>query len=659
MNAHESTVSLADLSAAGVVVRYPEAVTIVRELALRVSRGELPGVPSPHVIRLAPSGGISVEGPVAAGHRGVERAAYLLETLLPGFEAPQELRVPGALRLVVARALGTLDLPRYETLELFAEALSRFAAPDAATSVRGLVTRRALLIRAALQRSDRCLHARRRGDDEHDSELFAGVMGRPVRIQPWPVAELTISDIRRARRATGLTLTEISHRSQISSRLLRELEWGYFRNWPASHFGRRQLVRYARAAGLDDRLVVSTVWPLLEESASIPPLPAALMEEEEVLSPVTKTTALVTIPNTGRNRTGRSTRWTKMGAAAAIPAILVFAVTVRMWNPGGNSSAVPRVAPAVQSSQPARTVAPAPPRESEPTPRSPALPPPVTAAARSHVAPALRPGASAPPRPVAGIPDGRSFSPAFDTVGTAMFYHADSNSGTALMRADTDSRGSILRITSVVDDHARNFHARPSPDGSRIAFDSDRDGERAVFIADADGHNVQRISGDGFAAIPSWSPDGTALAFVRAEAAHPKVWNLWTADVSGGPARRLTSFRVGQPWGASWFPDGRRIAFSHEDRLIVMDLATRAQRVYPSPIHGRLVRTPAVSPDGSRVVFQVSRDGAWLLELEDGSMRKVLSDPSAEEYTWSPDGRRIAYHSRRSDSWGVWVMASR
>ena len=112
-----------------------------------------------------------------------------------------------------------------------------------------------------------------------------------------------------------------------------------------------------------------------------------------------------------------------------------------------------------------------------------------------------------------------------------MFYHAESGGHSALMRADTDSRGAILRITSIVDDRAHNFHARPSPDGTQIAFDSDRDGERAVYVADADGRDVQRVSGEGFAAVPSWSPDGRTLAFVRAEPDRPQVWNLWTADL--------------------------------------------------------------------------------------------------------------------------------
>jgi len=261
--------------------------------------------------------------------------------------------------------------------------------------------------------------------------------------------------------------------------------------------------------------------------------------------------------------------------------------------------------------------------------------------------------------PVRGIPDTPAYSPSFASVGSAMFYQAESGGRSALMRADTDSRGDILRITSVVDDSAQNFHARQSPDGKLIAFDSDRDGERGVYVADAGGNDVRRISGEGFAAIPSWSPDGKSIAYVRGEPDRPKVWNLWTADVASGRARRLTSHKVGAPWGGSWFPDGRRIAYSHETRLIVLDLETDRQRVYNSPLKGRLVRTPAVSPDGRRIMFQVYRDGAWLLELADGSMRKVLSDPSAEEYTWSPDGQRVAYHSRSAGSWGVWVMAPR
>jgi Tol biopolymer transport system component len=139
------------------------------------------------------------------------------------------------------------------------------------------------------------------------------------------------------------------------------------------------------------------------------------------------------------------------------------------------------------------------------------------------------------------------------------------------------------------------------------------------------------------------------------------VWNLWMADLGSGELTRLTRHSYGQVWAGSWFPDGRRIGYSHETRFIVLDLARDdgqgRMTSYPSPIEGRLVRTPAVAPDGRHVILQVSRDGAWILDLADGSMRRVLDDPTAEEFAWSPDGSRVVFHSRRGGSWGLWTAA--
>ena len=248
-----------------------------------------------------------------------------------------------------------------------------------------------------------------------------------------------------------------------------------------------------------------------------------------------------------------------------------------------------------------------------------------------------------------------AFSPSFDATESAMFFHAGRDG--ALLKASMDGEGSVLEVTTIVDDGARNYHVRASPDGSRIAFDSDRDGERAVYVATRDGRNLRRVSGPGYAAVPTWSPDSTRLAFIRAEPARPRVWNVWTAEIATNELRRLTSHAVGQAWGGSWFPDNRRLAYSHEDRLLVLDTITGDERVFPSPVKGSLVRTPAVSPDGRSVVFQVFRQGTWLLDLFDDTMRRILEDPSAEEFAWSPDGRRIAFHSRRSGEWGIWMMA--
>jgi Tol biopolymer transport system component len=258
-----------------------------------------------------------------------------------------------------------------------------------------------------------------------------------------------------------------------------------------------------------------------------------------------------------------------------------------------------------------------------------------------------------------GAPNMNAFSPAFASDGTVIFFHSgrerDTRSAIAVATVGGQTTGD-LGIMTILDDGSHNYHARPSPDGRFVAFDSDRDGERGIYVANRDGSQVRRVSGAGYAAVPTWSRNNEWLAYIRAEAGKPSVWNLWVQPAAGGSARRVTNYRYGQTWAASWFPDDRRIAYSHEDALVVMDLQSGEATRYRTPVKGQLVRTPAVSPDGTKIIFQVFRHGAWLLDLADGSMQRVLTDPTAEEFAWSPDGRRIAFHSRRDGQWGIYVL---
>jgi hypothetical protein len=690
-------------------------VTIAREVALQVVRDQIAGVPSPHVVRLSGNGGVSVEGPVAAGGRPVVRVAQLLDALLPdndgAHEAGSEFRVPGGLKLVVARALGTLDLPPFGSLEAFVEALDRFAATDPVAAIANLVvsTAEATATRPSEQ-------------DAQAAPVSAQVQPFAIaQVQPFAIARasearpqpreseagthlsgelLTISDIRRARRATGVPLVKVAARSRIPIGLLRQLEWGYFFNWPRGRYGRTQLVRYARAAGLDEELVLSTVTPLIDcaDAAPAPPQPVAQPAAQPVAQPAAEPAALVKRPTAELDlRPARAVEVQvspgatllvpveaaeahrprrRGGLVAALAAAAAVTIVAPMWWDYPGQTAVPKTAGSQAATGTAGTDAALPeappeePREAPDVATAGSAPPARTEPLASGSRPVATPaqpnrGAFGGTTPAA-VPAAdyqpaseQEFSPSFASVGTAMFYHPDDRKGTALVRADTDGDGAVLRITRIVDDSANNYHVRPSPDGARIAFDSDRDGVRGVYVADGDGQHVRRVSGEGYAAVPSWSPDGRTLAFVRAESDRSKVWNLWTLQLESGEMRQITRHASGAPWGGSWFPDGRRIAYSHEDRLIVHDLETGAERVFPSPAKGRQVRSPAVSPDGRRIVFQVYQDGTWLLDFPAGTVRRVLEDPSAEEYTWAPDGKRLAYYSRRTGHWGVWVMAPR
>jgi hypothetical protein len=250
--------------------------------------------------------------------------------------------------------------------------------------------------------------------------------------------------------------------------------------------------------------------------------------------------------------------------------------------------------------------------------------------------------------------DGSTFSPAFEANSTPFFVDVTDSSGSVEAAARA---GDQLRVMSILDDGARNYHVQPSPRGDRVAFDSDRDGERGVYVANRDGTGVRRVSGGGYAAVPTWSPEGTQLVFTRPEVDRPRVWNLWLLTLATGQSQRLTTFSKGHTWRASWFADARRICYTHADRLLVLDIAHGTTREFASPLRGHVLDAPVVSPDSSHVIFQLSGSGAWLLDLTDGTTRCVLTDPTAGEFAWSPDGRRVAYYSHRDRQWGIWFMA--
>lgn len=602
-------VSLTELIAAGIRLKPAEAAAIVSDVCRQQADGRLRGIPSAHVIRISDDGRVTAEGPVNADGPVIEAAAQLLDGLVRDRDAPPEFRMPGGLRLALARGLRQMDLPAFGSLDEFAVSIGRFAAPDLSAVARDLfkawegASHPAAAASATSQTDDKAEAAR----------------------------ELSISDVRRARRATGLTLDDISDRSRIPAALLRELEWGYLRNWPDGRYARAQVIRYARAAGLDDEMVLRVVEPMLDEASatragtSLVQVPAE--QSIEALVPLDPPGPIVTtediplapeplvFPTAAAPR--RSRGWL---AAVAVAALLLGLIPAawRLEHAFGQGS-LDRFLPALPSSI-------------------------------ASVTDEMQSAVSAPTAPAMQVRR-VTYAPSFANIGTAAFYRPQGVGAGA-------AAPPLLQVTRIADDGATNLHAQVSADGSRVAFDSDRDGERGVYVADADGQHVRRVSGDGFAALPSWSPRGDRLAFVKGESDNPDVWNLWTVDLATGMLTRRTSFPTGQLWGASWFPDGSRLAYGHSDRLVILDLASDTPRTFRTPVAGHAVRGPSVSPDGSQVIFQVKDDGAWLMDVDSGRMRRALDDPGAEAYTWSPDGDRVAFYSDRLDGWGVWALTA-
>jgi Tol biopolymer transport system component len=606
------TTTLCELLDRGVVVQAHEAVAIVQQLindAGCVGVSASPGPPSVVNIQLRGDGTAFTAGCDATP--SVVEAAIILQTMLPAGAG----QVPGGLRYAIVRSLRQVDAPPFGSVVELSRVLERFERGDRRASVR------TLLERAQAQR--------RRPEAPVEAAVRAPV--RESVVVPPPPAVREVAPVHAVQEAVPIAPTafdELPLRHAPPVELFAAYpppaieSGGYGRLWVVAAV----LVGAVALGGLAD-VNQNQVGAFRQR------LQTQLRRAAEiVVSRVAEIAVPQTVPGTVSGTVPQTVPGTVSGTMPhAVPGTV--SGTVPQTVPGTVSGTVPRTIPDTVGT-------------------AGSVPATITGAedidyADTEVVSAV----DAQQRPI--------FSPAFESNSAAMFFPTvtnDEQGALAVVRSPGED-GSDLRVMTILDDDgARNYHVQPSPDGRRVAFDSDRDGERGIYIASRDGSDVRRVSGPGYAAMPAWSPDGRRIAYIRAEPDHPKVWNLWLQSVDSDHATQLTHYRSGQPWSASWFPDNRRVCYTYEDKIVLMDLETRRIWTFNSPIAGRLVRTPAVSPDGTKVIFEVARDGAWMLDLSDRSMRRVLSDPTAEEFAWSPDGRRVAFHSRRDGQWSVYIL---
>lgn len=196
-----------------------------------------------------------------------------------------------------------------------------------------------------------------------------------------------------------------------------------------------------------------------------------------------------------------------------------------------------------------------------------------------------------------------------------------------------------------------------SPDGTRIAFESNRDGVHGVWMARRDGEGARRVSGNRLAVRPTWSPDGERLVFL-ARLAKRDDWGIWVAEAAGdAPARKLASAGASAAVGLAWFPDSRHICYGSDEWLVVVDTEAAATRAFRLPTESaRIAGAPAVSPDGRSIVFAVAGDGAWIVSMRDGSMTQLISERDVDAFAWAPGGRQVAFRTARDGQWRVQIV---
>ncbi len=159
-----------------------------------------------------------------------------------------------------------------------------------------------------------------------------------------------------------------------------------------------------------------------------------------------------------------------------------------------------------------------------------------------------------------------------------------------------------------------------SPDDARIAFESDRSGNIDIWVMDADGDNAVALTrGPTPDTAPAWSPDGAGIAFSSERTGNRDVWMM---DPDGSLPRRLTTDEA-QEWRPRWTPDSRQLIFMWSGKrgeVEFYEVRRTGQGARQVVATSDSIRDPVVSPDGKWLAFSANHEGAYdiyLLKLGD------------------------------------------
>jgi TolB protein len=198
-----------------------------------------------------------------------------------------------------------------------------------------------------------------------------------------------------------------------------------------------------------------------------------------------------------------------------------------------------------------------------------------------------------------------------------------------------------------------------SPDGTMLAYVSYATGMPAVYVMDVGNLSTTRFASfEGLNGTPAWSPDGKSLAVTLSRDGNPEIYVL---SLDGKTQKRVT-FYSGIDCSPTWAPNGLEIAFTSDragtPQIFVTDL--EGLNVRQVTTEGNYNTSPAWSPDGSLIAYVSRIDGKFQICAIDPfgvSTRALTTDGSNEDPHWSADGMHLVFSSTGGGNSGIYMVS--
>lgn len=191
-------------------------------------------------------------------------------------------------------------------------------------------------------------------------------------------------------------------------------------------------------------------------------------------------------------------------------------------------------------------------------------------------------------------------------------------------------------------DGALGYGPKFSPDGSKIAYSSDKSGYRDTYVIDLNTKKrncVAQFPGQNTGA--AFSPDGSTLALSLSKFGNPEIC---TIPSTGGEPTRLTNAR-GTDCSPTWSPDGTKIVYVSDERGSPGLYILPATGGTPEKLNTESSYTtePDWSPDGKKIAYSVTSGGGQIgvYDMESKKTRIVSRGSGLESPSWTRNSRHL------------------